>query len=436
MKNNPKRLLLSLLSAAALCLLGWQSLRIGYARSLARVAIATVNVGWANQAASAASADAETLSTRGDVLEETGDYPGASAAFDAAVRLRPRDYYLWIELGQARERDGDQEGAARALKQAVVLAPFYANAHWQLGNLLFRMGDFDGAFPELKRAATSNPTLLPATIDLAWGIYRHDSNAVRAVIKPSTDSEHLALAQVFANYGDFASAEKEFLVTSVPDKQEGEKLVGRLLDSKAFDQAYHVWARLRGVPANNDNSGVIHDGGFEEPLLLSDRGFGWQISPGLVNVVMSVDEGIHQQGARSLRIEFRGNSAPQGALLTEIVRVKPDTHYRLILFARGQQLVSAALPVVSIRDASSPASPSLAESTPVRSDSGDWQEIATELNTGTETHAIILTVTRQACANDPCPAFGTVWFDGFSLSPAGRSAPIPGVKKIDASGRS
>ena len=98
-----------------------------------------------------------------------------------------------------------------------------------------------------------------------------------------------------------------------------------------------MWANLRGVPVG-DPTAEIRDGGFEDTLIVGHTGFGWQITPDVANVTMSVDEGAHQSGARSLRLDFHGNSNPVSPLVTQIVLVKPGTSYHLALFGLSKTL--------------------------------------------------------------------------------------------------
>jgi tetratricopeptide (TPR) repeat protein len=428
--------LITVVVSVALCCAGWYCIRVGYARTLARVAAITGSAALANDAAALSPNDAEAQATCGEVLGQTGSYTEALVAADRAVRLRPRDYYLWLQLGQAREQVGDQEGALRAFRQATEFAPSYANARWQLGNVLLRMGRLDEAFAELRRAGSSNPALLPSLADLAWGIYRPDLAAIAAAVKPSTDVEHMTLAITFAKHGENSAAVEQFVLSGAEAKNESQALLGLLLQGKAFNEAYQVWARTHGAGGADSGLGVVRDGGFEEPLLLGETGFAWQIARGLTNVTLSVDESSRRSGSKSLRIDFRGNSAPRSVLLTQTVLVAPRSTYRLTFAARGQQLVSAALPVVSIIDASDKTNTILAESLPVRTDSADWQELVIHFTPGPQTKAVIIAIRRQACSDDPCPAFGTVWWDSFTLGLAGEAGAGLVRKKIDALARS
>jgi tetratricopeptide (TPR) repeat protein len=404
-------------AGVAICLgLSWYCLRIGFARTLAEVATLADDPDTADLAVAWSPADAETHFTRGEVLGHTASLQEAVAELDRAVQLRPRDYYVWLELGLAREQTGDQEGALRALRQSVALAPAYANTHWQLGNFLLRAGRNDEAFAEFRRAVLSNPALIPNVSDLAWGIYGADPAAIERVVTPRSSSERMSLAIFYARHGASQAALKQFVSAGVGSKQQTQMLLDLLIEAKAFGEAYQVWARLHGDSTSAEGAlGKIQNGSFEDTLLVGDSGFGWQIANAPENVVMSMDDGIHQTGVRSLRVEFHGNSNPQTPYITQLVLVRPEAHYRLVFSSRAQQIVSAALPMVTVSDPSDKANVVLGQSSQLSADANDWRESAIDFATGPHTSAVSINVLRQACKDNPCPAFGTVWLDSFTL---------------------
>jgi hypothetical protein len=398
----------------------WQAARIGFARSASERAELTNEVDSADRAVKLAPNDAEAHFARGSVLQSSEDYEGAAAEFERAVQLRPRDYFLWLMLGVTRDANQDQEGALRALRQAVTLAPSYAPPGWQLGNLLLRMGRDDEAFVEMRRAAIGNPKLWPNVIDLAWGIYGGDVGAVVKVIQPQTEEARWSLALFFARHNQPAAALGQFRQTAITSNAKNETLLDELLKARDFNEAYEVWATIHGLPLRTLPDGRvsdtgIRDGGFEEPITVGQAAFGWQITPKVANVTMSVDTNEHQSGSRSLRIDFRGNSSPMSPLLTQLVLVKPQTHYRLSFGAQSREFVSASLPIITVNDASDPKSTVLAQSPPLSSDQNGWRELTLDLITNPQTQAITISLSRQSCAQDPCPAFGVLWLDSFRI---------------------
>jgi len=416
--------------AAVLCCWGiWQAARVGFGRTLGEYAVkqrrenatdAVLRLAAVNNPKSAVDravallpADAESHAARAEILQQLESYEQARDEFERAVQLRPRDYYLWMMLGVTRDQNQDQAGALRAFEQAVALAPSYAQPRWQLGNLLIRMGQLDRAFVELRLAAQSNPSLWPNVDDLAWGVYGRDANSVVRVIQPETDIARMALALFFARQGQGAAALAQFRATRLRSEKGTENLLNQLLQTRSFGEAFEVWSDMRGVPLTNAEA--IRDGDFEGTLPIGEQGFGWQITPNVANVRMSIDEGAHQSGARSLRLDFHGNSDSKSSLVTQIILVQPRTRYHLGLSALSKDFVSAADPVITLIDASDPKDAVLAQSPALRSDPNVWREFAIDFTTNEGTRAITLILGRQPCANSPCPAFGTVWFDSVVL---------------------
>lgn len=429
---NARRIVIAVVASFLCCWGIWQAARVGFARTLAEYAaqqrrdnaasvvakLTSVSdpLRAAEKAVAILPGDAETHFARAEVLQRYAAYATARDEYERAVQLRPRDYFLWMMLGASHDQNQDQVAALRAFQQSVTLAPSYAQPHWQLGNLLLRQGQLDQAFDELRRAAVSNPSLWPNVYDLAWGVYGRDAQAVVRVMRPETDTARMALALFFARQAQAAAALDQFRATKVRNSKTVESVLDELLKARAFTEAYEVWSSLHGIPSTGtDATAVIRDSGFEGVLTVGQTGFGWQIAPNVENVAMSIDEGTRQSGARSLRLDFHGNSNPTSALLTQIVLVKPATRYHLGLAALSKDFVSAGDPVITLIDVSDPRRTVLATSPPLRSDPNVWREFAVDFNTNTGTRAIMFTLARQNCANNPCPAFGTIWLDSFSL---------------------
>ena len=414
---KPKRVLISVLVLAVLSWMFWQAARVGYARALAERAETypslTDEMAAASRAVALSPADAETHQVSGEIFQRSENYQAAAEEFQRAVELRPRDYYLWLLLGVTRDQNNDQEGALQALRQSVTLAPAYAQARWQLGNLLIRMGETEQAFVELRKSAATDPTLLPNVIDLAWGIFDHDPQAIVSKVQPETDMARLALAKFFAQHNQGAAAAAQFLACRAASGPRAEEVLNELTRARDWRNAYRVWAREHGL-SNGDSGATIRDGDFENAIEVDQAGFGWQVAPNVANVTMSLDTSEHESGSRSLRLEFHGNSDPSQTLLTQIVLVQPETRYRLSFAAQVREFTSAAAPIVTLTDASDPKIV-FAQSAALRPQSNGWSVSTIDFITGKETQAIVIELARQSCPDNPCPAFGVVWLDSFSM---------------------
>ena len=387
----------------------WASLRIG----LARLRSESGDIAAVNQALQLAPNDPEARTMRGLLLSHYGEDSDAAVELERAAELRPRDYYLWLALGMTRDQLGDQDGAERALRESVRLAPYYAQPGWQFGNLLFRLGRHDEAFAELRRAARSDPTLLPATIDLEWSALG-DTNALRSAIQPQSLSDHIALARFLAKHGEGKEAVAELRSAGATPREDIGALVTDLLAQNAFRDAHEIWEYAYQIQKSPDENSLTYDGGFEKPLEVNEPGFGWQVSESIAGMSLSVDPANPYQGGKSLRIDFHGDPVPTVAAISQIVLVDPRTHYRLQLAARTDDVISGGLPIVVVSDAAMPGTVLIA-SEPLASGTSAWRESVLDFTTGAQASAVLLSVRRKACATAPCPIFGSLWLDAFFL---------------------
>ncbi|HMH45450.1 MAG TPA: carbohydrate binding domain-containing protein, partial [Pyrinomonadaceae bacterium] len=317
-------------------------------------------------------------------------------------------------LGVTRDLNDDHQGAVAAFHESVALAPAYAKPHWLLGNLLLRMDQVDEAFKELRFAADRDPSLLPNVIDLAWGISRNDAAQTVAAIQPRTDGARMSLAIFLAAHKQGSAAINQFRTVTSPPLAGADRLIYELIGSKFIGEAFEVWTRTHCAACK---PGSLVNPGFEDEIEVARNGFGWQISPDVPSVTLSVDASEHQSGARSLRLDFHGGSNSATALASQMVVVNPGTKYRLSFQAMTKSFVSSAAPLVKVIDASDESASVLAQSSGL-SDVNSWRPFTIEFTAGANTRALEVLVSRQACANNPCAAFGTLWIDSFSLDAA------------------
>jgi Tfp pilus assembly protein PilF len=395
----------------------WSSGREGLSQMLAGYGLLTNRLDAAQEAVALGPATPEAHYARASLLFDQGELAEAVQEYERAAALRPHDYVLWLELGRARDQADDTEGAIAAFKQSVRLAPFYAQPRWQLGNTLYRAGRLDEAFRELRRAATSNPKLLPQLCDLAWAASPGDAQAVELGVQPQTASAHMALARLFVRRGKTSEAVAQFRAAGSVSNEERRALLTELLAARSFDEAYEVWSSGGARKGEQSPSGkaAIINGGFESPVNLDDPGFGWQLPQDLPAVEVSQDTAAPHAGAQSLRLVWNGNAATGSSLISQLVLVEPNTHYRLRFAARTEKLITAGLPQIAVADASSSDDRTLGAALTLPQGTSPWQDYAIEFTTASDTRAVRISLRRQNCSSNPCPVFGQVWLDDFSI---------------------
>lgn len=419
-KSWPTRFLSYTLAILALCLLVW-GIRVaasaGYSQFATNYLFQSGQVEAGDIAVSASPGNPEAHFSRGFLLKFNGRLPESRQEFERAVALRPQDFILWMELGSTLDELGDQEGARRAYEESVRVAPHFTEPRWALGNVLLRMGRLEEAFAELRQAAASDPSKLPAVIDLAWGMSNGDAQAVEQAIQPQTDTARLALAHFFAKKGKAADALALFQRSVNASENERRSLLIELLAGKSFKEAYELW---QSSPEANSigkagDTNLVTDGSFESPIKFDDPGFGWQLSRSLQAVSVSLDTAKPYHEAHSLRIEFSGNSNPAQSIISQYILVAPNTQYRLHFAARTEELTSGGLPFITVNDASDKETSTLAQLTSLPQGSSDWHEYGLDFTTGKKTSAVLISLLRQNCGGGLCPIFGHLWLDKFSL---------------------
>ncbi len=388
----------------------WESARIGYARSYAPQSLKTNDALKAERATQLLPRDAEVHAARGVILQRTANYADATPELERAAQLRPRDYFLWMMLGVTRDLNDDPAGASGALRQAAGLAPLYAQPHWLLGNLLLRQGELDSGFKELSFAAERQPTLLPNVIDLAWGITKSDPGQTIALLRSSNDRTPMALAIFMASHNQPVAALDQFRSSRTPTIADANQLADRLIESHAFGAAFEVWSKSH---CSSCEAGSFINSGFEDEVDLSAQGFGWQIAKGVAGVTLSIDGAQRAAGARSLRVDFQGNTTATAPLVSQLVIVEPNRRYQLSVQSMTKSLVSTAVPVVKVVDA---AELKTISQVSINSATSDWHPYTFQFVTGAQTQAVRIILTRDNCLIDPCAAFGTIWLDSFALA--------------------
>lgn len=408
------RRLVAVIAGLAVCL--WlikSAATVGASRLLSNYGTGSGLVAAVDKAVSINANDSEAYAARASVFLNAGEAALAAADFEQAVKLRPSDYLLWMQLGHARDQADDIAGAIAALKESTRLAPYYAHTHWQFGNLLLRAGRYEEAFAELRRAAASQPSLAPQMIDLTWGVYSGNAAAVEAIVQPQSSSARIALAIYFAQRGKADEAINLFRQSRNYFDKENQALLTALLDTGKFSQAHEVWesGHEELKAASGDH---LIDGSFEGEINLDNPGFGWQIKSEAQAMEISLDSREPSGGLRSLLIIWNGNPQPATAIVSQLVMVTPHTRYQLSFDTRARELVTAAPPVIIVVDANAQEK-KFAQAAPFSEGTTGWQKSSISFETGETTRAVRIIIRRQSCAMPICPIFGRTWFDNFIL---------------------
>ena len=407
----PRYLRLSLVAVAIVgCLFVVQSTaKYGLAQLLITYSLTAGNLTAATTAVRLAPTDAEARFAGGALLSLSGKPDQALIELERAVASRPSDYGLWSELGLMRDQLGDSDGALQAFNEAIRRAPFYSKPKWNRGNVLLRAGQYDAAFADLNNAAESNPELLPNLMGLAWALSKGDVQLAEQLAQVNSDERRIAFARFLAWQGEAQHVLTQYAKISNVPEEIRRAIIDQLLARGAVAEAFQIWKGTVGKPTATE----IYDGGFEAPLSLTERSFGWRVANGLQATTVSLDSSKPHSGSKELRVEFNGNSDPNVSLLSQVLLVEPSRRYQINFASRSQDLVTGGPPIVIVLD-NSQGPKRLGQSTTLAKGDSDWQLHSFEFTTTPQTRSITLIVQRD-CSTSPCPIFGALWLDSFSL---------------------
>jgi tetratricopeptide (TPR) repeat protein len=381
----------------------------GISRILVRYSQVTGNLVVAQKAANLAPDDAQAHRTTAAIFSLLSSPPDAARELETAIALRRSDYSLWLALGRVRDQLGDTSGALAAFDEGVKRAPYYSQPRWQRGNLLLRMGQYEAGFADLNLASQSNPELIPNLIDLAWSLSKGDRKLTEELAQIKSEKMHLAFARFLTQHEKADEAIAEYRAAGTIPAEMRRELIQQLLATAAYKEAFEIW---RDTQPGVDSEAPIFDGGFEAPLSLQEIGFGWKVATNLQTATFSIDPSQPHSGSKSLRIDFAGNA--DGSLVSQLILVEPSKRYQANFAARSDEIVTGGLPLVVVTDAAGD-SKLLAQSGPLTKGSSDWRVFSFQFTTAPTTRAVVLSVQREACSSNPCPIFGSISLDSFSL---------------------
>ncbi len=406
------RIAVSAMVLLVILLATWRVGRAGFASLLSTYASKSYRIEAAQGALRVGPNDPQTHYVRGAILEANGDLPTAVEEYTEAARLRADDYVLWLALARTQELTGNTAGALAAARQAVVLAPHYAQPHWQLGNILLRSGHRDEGFRELRRSGESDPRLLPAIIDLAWQLSGGDIEFVKRTIQPQSPEFYKALAEYFKKRGRVTEAIEMFRAAGGAAEDERRLFLEELVSARRFNEAAVLWLMDHPEDAPNMAS-KLRNPGFEQESNLDKPGFGWRQDNNAESLTISLDLNKPKEGRLSLRVDFSGDSDLGPPVISQLILVEPRTRYQLHFAARTEGLVSGGLPYLIVSNATDGSV--LSQTGLFPRQATDWQDYLLDFNSAENISAIQLMLRRVPCSKSPCPIFGHLWLDNFSL---------------------
>lgn len=171
-------------------------------------------------------ANPDALMLNGRIHMAHGRPELAAVEFEKVIRISPKAYVAFYELGMACKAAHDLTRALNALNQAVALQPNFVPAVVAQAEVKMAKGDFTSAVISLRQLNAQNPNFLPAQFLLAdayrsQGNYGDAARICRQIesANPTNSQAPLLLGNVFVLQGlpDQARAEFNKSLALAPD---------------------------------------------------------------------------------------------------------------------------------------------------------------------------------------------------------------------------
>lgn len=355
-------------------------------------------------------ARAHALRTLGKIKEAIRDY-------ERATIYAPHNYFLWLEFGYAKLVDSNPEEALLAFRRSADIAPYYAQPRRYLGITLLT-SQREEAFREFRRAINTDASLLGEVLKSAWEAYQGDAQSVIAAVMPQSEPAQVETAEFLIHHGAIEAA-VEFIRSEARLSDEGkQQLLQLLVREKKFRESRALWETLdsvRELYGNEIGTGKLIDGGFEKIDPVESSAFGWQFAKKIPGLRISLDERRSHGGRYNVRLDFKGSESLD-SIISQLIRVEPQTSYELSFYYRLSDLVTGGPPVVRVLDAYSGQLLQSAE-VELTQKSEEWKSVTVTFQANASVDFVILSLQRKGCGGS-CPIFGYLWLDDFSLKTA------------------
>jgi hypothetical protein len=335
--------------------------------------------------------------------------------FEEVVRLSPNDFRYWIELGRAYEQAEQPDKAESAFRRAVELAPTYTFPHWQFGNFYLRQNRSEEAFEELRKTTERSVVYREQVFSLAWDYFDKDPVRVEALAADTPDVRS-TLALFYAARGSADNALR--IWNTLTDEQKSthtdtaQRIARGLFEKQRYRESLE-FARQTGIDPEAQ-IGMVTNGSFEKFIgQPNDTLFGWRVYKSDPKIDILPDSAVKTEGARSLRMTFKGYVQPELHNVVQSVAVEPGGRYRLTFMVRTDNLRSGGPPVLQV--ISGRENKGIATSEPFAAGSSDWKQMSVDFTAPEDFDAVMLRTGRIVCS-EVCPINGSIWYDDFRIT--------------------
>lgn len=385
--------------------------KLGFSRHFLEVAVTNGSTTLAQAAIEYQPDDPDVYENCGKLFIEDGKFVEAARAFEQAISLREDDFQLWLELGNSRSRLKDFATAQTAYMKAITLAPSYSRPLAEMGEMLLNAGQRSRGFQFLTRAAELDNKRYPELMRMASAEFSDDPSSIEVALNPRDVKGKIIVTRYLIERRLVTANVRNFLSGNELSRSEKNDFIKQLLEQQDIATAHLVWTSGLGQTTFDSNQ-PVYDGGFEYLNTDENVGFGWQIDNNVVTTSVDADNKEMHSGSGALQVKFAGNVDFNRSIVSQILKLNPHHKYRLKFFVLSRDLVSAGLPSIFIREERSERT--LGQSSSIRSTDGKWMEGNVSFETS-DIPFVRLDLRRTDCFTSPCPIFGEILLDDFSI---------------------
>jgi hypothetical protein len=285
------------------------------------------------------------------VMQDTGK---SLAEFEQASRRNPHSSRYWLDLASAHGLAANTDAQRAALQHALIVDPKTPSVAWEAGNFFLLDGNTGAALRSFKTVIEYDPIGMRPALELSWRA-THDAKAVLDQAMPPTYAAHLELLRILYEKEQTEQAMVAWqALTAFHDSfklPDVMPFVEYLIQHRQIADAQQVWpavARLSPALAPSKSDGnLITNGDFDEEII--QGGFSWRLSPPATKSFELDDREFHS-GTASAALTFDGPAFADFGF-SQLVPVKPDQQYELLVTAKSQEIVTTDGPRILADDA-------------------------------------------------------------------------------------
>jgi len=349
----------------------------------------------------------------------------AVADYLKAVQRDPHSAHYWMDLAGAYESAGDTALARQSFERARNAYPASAEVAWNFGNFLLRQQEFAEGYAEIQNAVRTDPGLLPLAISRAWRS-NHDVNEMLDKALPRDRNAYFEALDFFASNQQPDAAItvwKRLLALGQPlPLARSFPFMDDLIAESRADDTRRVWrealaaaGKPHAEPAGNS---LVWNGDFAENF--ANGGLDWRWS-GPIGVVIDFDSAPSSIGARAVRLDFGGGANLDLGQPLQYVPVEPSHTYHFHAYLHTEGITTESGMRFSIYDPRHPAAVNVR--TENLTGTNAWTPADADVNTGPETHFLVVRLLRTPSRLFDNRLSGTVWLAGVSLVPSNSAEP-------------